>query len=234
MKDAWDKLKELQEHPELAGTPGYEPETLREEGDPIPWFLLLMKQPQFAPPRSWWFELYNRCDLPWARLLAAQPQFEEYCRWESVSRLELVKLSFLAPEIFRRNFPQGRRYDLYAFLTPLELKGLLSDVPQAAEELDMEEVGETISPDGWLFVLSCQPQLEKYFDWATVEKRPSNYWECLLRRQPQFADHCDFSLLGRWQITRILMKQPQLADRCDLSRLTPEDRKKLEEKGIVI
>ena len=181
MKDAWDKLKELQEHPELAGTSGYELEFLREEGDPIPWFLLLMKQPQFAPPRNWWFELYNRCDLPWARLLAAQPRFEEYCRWESVSRLELVKLSFLAPEIFRRNFPQARRHDLYAFLTPLELKGLLSDVPQAAEELDMEEVGETIGPDGWLFVLAYQPQLEKYFDWATVEKRPSNYWECLLR-----------------------------------------------------
>ena len=233
MKDAWDKLTELQDHPELAGTPGYELENLRRDGDPIPWFLLLMKQPQFAP-HIWWLELYNRCDLPWARLLAAQPQFEEYCRWESVSRLELVKLSFLAPEIFRRNFPLGRRHDLYAFLTPLELKGLLSDVPQAAEELDMEEVGEKIGPDGWLIVLACQPQLEKYVDWALVEKRPSNYWERLLRRQPQFADHCDFSLLGRWQITRILMKQPQFADRCDLSLLTADDRKKLEAKGIVL
>ena len=105
MKDAWDKLTELQEHPELAGTPGYELEKLREEGDLIPWFLLLMKQPHFAPPGEWWHELRKRVDLPWARLLAAQPQFEEYCHWEALSRLELVKLSFLAPEIFRRNFP---------------------------------------------------------------------------------------------------------------------------------
>ena len=66
MKDAWDKLKELQEHPELAGTLGYELEILREEGDPVAWFLLLMKQPRFAPPCGWWFELHNRCDLPWA------------------------------------------------------------------------------------------------------------------------------------------------------------------------
>ena len=41
MKDAWDKLNELREHPELADTPGYELEILRRDGDPVMWFLLL-------------------------------------------------------------------------------------------------------------------------------------------------------------------------------------------------
>ena len=98
----------------------------------------------------------------------------------------------------------------------------------------MDEVNEKLDDSMWLDILACQPRLEKFFDWARVENKPCWSWDFLLRRQPQFADHCDFSLLGRWQIVRILTKQPQFADRCDLSLLTPDDRKKLEEKGIVL
>jgi len=87
-------------------------------------------------------------------------------------------------------------------------------------------------PDEWLHVLACQPQLERYFDWRLVEKKPSLNWDFLLRRQPQFADHCDFAKLRSGQLRRILMKQPQLADRADWSLLTPADREKLEKKGI--
>ena len=91
--DAWDKLKVLKEHPELADASGYELKSLYTEADPVYWFLLLMKQPQFAPPHDWWFDLHCRTDLPWARLLAVQPQFEEHCHWNSVGRGELVKLA---------------------------------------------------------------------------------------------------------------------------------------------
>ena len=83
-REAWNKIDELKKHPELANSPGYEMEELRKAVDPVYWFLLLMEQPQFAPPRDWWFELRHRSDLPWARLLAAQPQFEGHCHWESV------------------------------------------------------------------------------------------------------------------------------------------------------
>jgi len=232
MKDAWDKLNELREHPELADTPGYELENLQRDGNPIMWFLILMEHPEFEPPWEWWYDLRKRADLPWARLLAAQPQFEKYCDWESVGRGELVTLAFLAPELFARKFPEGRWYDLYAFLTKWELVGVLRDAPQAVEVLDMDDVREKLEPDYWLNVIAVQPQLEKHFDWSLVEKKPSMSWDFLLRRQPQFADHCDFSQLRSDQIRRILIKQPQFIGRCDWSKLNPKDREKLEAKGI--
>ena len=233
MKDAWDKLNELREHPELAGTPGYELAMLQRDGAPGMWFLLLMEHPEFEPPWEWWYNLWNRAGLPWARLLAAQPRFERHCQWESVGRGELVTLAFLAPELFARKFPEGRWHDLYAFLTRWELARVLCDAPQAAETLDGEELREKLAPDCWLSVLAEQPQLEKYFDWATVEGRPSHHWDILLRRQPQFADHCDFAQLKSDQLRRILMKQPQFIDRCDLAKLKPADRAKLQAKGII-
>lgn len=208
--DAWDKLKVLKEHPELADTSGYDLKNLYAEADPIIWFQLLMEQPQFAPPHDWWFEQRHRSDLPWARLLAIQPQFEGYCHWETLGRSELVKLAFLAPDLFARKFPHGHWHDLYAFLTPTELAGVLCDVPQAAELLDMEEVAEKLAPDRWLTVIAHQPQLEQYFDWGLVEKKLSLYWDDLLRHQPQFACHCDFKQLKDWQIRRIRRRQPQL------------------------
>ena len=232
MKDVWDKLNELREHPELADTPGYELEPLRRYGDPVMWFLLLMEHPEFDPPDKWWYDQWKRADLPWARLLAAQPQFEKHCKWESVGRGELVTLAFLAPELFARKFSEGRWHDLYAFLSPFELAGVLRDAPQAVEAFDMDDVREKLAPDYWLSALAVQPQLEKYFDWRQVEGRPSHEWDFLLRRQPQFADHCDFSQLRSDQIRRILNKQPQFIDRCDWSMLTPEDRAILEAKGV--
>ena len=210
MLEAWNRFDELKKHPELANSPGYETEELLKAVDPIYWFLLLMEQPQLAPPRDWWFSLRHRSDLPWARLFAAQPQFEENCHWESVGRGELVKLAFLAPKLFARLFPHGHWHNLYAFLTPLELAGVLCDVPQAAELLDMVDVAKKLAPDRWLTVIASQPQLEKCFDWASVEKKPSLYWDELLRHQPQFASHCDFKQLKDWQIRRIQRRQPHL------------------------
>ena len=221
------KLEYLREHPELADKPGYRLKKLRRKGDPYNWFLLLVKQPQLAPPYAWWRRSSRLGDLPWAELLAAQPQFEEYCNFETMNRLEVVKLSFLAPDIFARNFPYGRRRDLYGFLTASELERLLRDVPQAAEELDMAEVARRLTPNNWLCLLAFQPQFEKYFDWSPVEKRPSPYWAYLLRRQPQFADHCDWEHLTGWQIRQILSRQPQFADRCDLELLSEEQWERL-------
>ncbi len=207
--EAWNKLDELKKHSELANSPGYEMEELLKAVDPVYWFLLLTEQPQFAPSHDWWFELRHRSDLPWAQLLAAQPQFEGLCHWNSVGRGELVKLAFLAPDLFARKFPQGHWQDLYAFLTPMELVGVLCDVPQAADKLDMEDVAQKLAPDRWLTVIVHQPQLEHFFDWALMEKKPSLYWDELLRHQSQFACHCDFAKLKDWQIRRIQRKQPQ-------------------------
>ena len=207
--DTWDKLKALKEHPELVDTSGYDLNALYADGDPVMWFLLLMEQPQFTPPRDWWFNLRCRTDLPWARLLAVQPQFEGNCHWNSVGRGELVKLAFLAPNLFARKFPQGHWHDLYAFLTPMELAGLLCDVPKATDMLDMEDVAQKLAPDRWLAVIASQPQLEKYFDWTLVEKKPSLYWDDLLLHQPQFASHCDFDQLKDWQIRWIRRRQLQ-------------------------
>ena len=209
-REARKKIDELKKHPKLANSPGYETEELLKAVDPVYWFLLLMEQPQFAPPHEWWFNLRHRSELTWARLLAAQPQFEMECHWESVGRGELVKLAFLSPKLFARKFPQGDWRDLYIFLTPMELVGLLCDVPQAAESLDMMGVAEKLAPDRWLSVIAYQPQLERYFDWALVEKKPSLHWDNLLRHQPQFACHCDLKQLKDWQIRRIRKKQPLL------------------------
>ena len=211
MVSTWDKLEALQEHPELADTRGYKLDTLRRKGEPYAWFLLLMKQPQFAPPEEWWSGLWRHSLLPWGRLLAVQPRFEKYCQWEAVSRLDLVELALLAPKLFARKFPQGHWRDLCAFLTAAEWRCLLRDVPGADKYFDMKEVRKKLSVNDWMCILAWQPQLEEYLDWSQVEKQPSVYWSTLLRRQPQFADRCDWSLLEGWQIHSILVKQPQLA-----------------------
>ena len=220
--DAWNKLEELQTHPELAWHPGYSLDILQRDGDPYAWLRLLMTQPQFAPPQEWWNDLWRWSNLPWGQLLAAQPQFTKYCPWEAVSRMELVKLALLAPEIFSRRFPQGRWQDLCPFLTTPEWRHLLIDVPEADKFLDMEEVGKKLSASDWMCILAYRPELEKYFDWTPVEKSPSVYWAYLLRCQPQFADRCDWSCLKGWQIRQILTKQPQLKTP-ELERLIEED-----------
>lgn len=78
----------------------------------------------------------------------------------TVDGSELLALAlaqaFLAPELFARKFPHGHWHDLYAFLTPMELVGLLCDVPQVAELLDMEDVAEKPAPDRWLAVIASQ------------------------------------------------------------------------------
>jgi len=79
-----------------------------------------------------------------------------------------------------------------------------------ANVLDVEDVAARLSPDRWLAVIASQPQLEQFFDWALVEKKPSLYWDDLLRHQPQFACHCDFEHLKDWQIRRIRRRQPKL------------------------
>ena len=227
MVSEWDKLEALQEHPELADTRGYRLQTLQRKGEPYAWFQLLMKQPQFAPPEEWWNYLWRWSSLPWGRLLAAQPQFEKYCPWESVSRLELVELALLAPDIFARQFPQGRWRDLCAFLTAAEWRQLLSDVPDADKLFDMDAVRKKLSVNDWMCILAYQPQLEKYFDWSQVEGKPSDYWSTLLRRQPQFANRCDWSLLEGWQLTSILVAQPQFADRCAWSLIKWRDIRRI-------
>ena len=208
--EAWNKVDELKEHPELANTPGYEMEELREAVAPVYWFLLMMEQPQFSPKDEWWRSLYPNTWLPWAKLLAAQPQFEDRVPWKNVSRLELMKMGYLAPAIFEKHFPLGRPWDLYAFLTPLEKECLLRDLPQLENQVDWQELDEEWGIGNWLGLLAYQPQFEKYFDWSRIEKKPSPYWADLLRKQPQFACHCDLKQLGECQIRRIRKKQPQL------------------------
>ena len=222
--EAREKLEELQSHPELAGHPGYRLDVLQRDGEPYAWFLLLIKQPQLAPPDEWWHDLWRWSRLPWGQLLAAQPQFEKYCCWESVSRLELVKLAWLAPEIFTRQFPGGTWRDLCSFLTSSEWRQLLIDIPDADKYLDMSAVREKLSANDWLCILAKQPHLEKYFDWSQIEGRPSPYWPYLLYRQPQFADHCDFSQWKWHHISHLLSKHPQLK--------TPELERMIEEGRI--
>lgn len=166
-------------------------EFLQQSEDPVYWFLLLAEYPEFSPGSDWWFALRNRCDLPWSQLLAKQPQFEEYCHWESVSKLELILLAHRAPEIFQRKFPRGRAHDLYAFLTPQEKSRLLSQLPEYANFVDWDEIKSEFSIGNWFSLLADQPQFEKYFDWSKVEQQPNHYWDMLLKCQPQFAIHCD-------------------------------------------
>ena len=129
----------------------------------------------------------------------------------------------------RQTFAEFRK-NIWQRLAPLDKESLISAHPELFELLDDPQ--RELTPDNWLGVLACQPQLEKYFDWSLVEKKPSMSWDFLLCRQPQFADHCDFSQLSGDQIRHILSKQPQLIDRCDWSKIEPSDREKLEAKGI--
>ena len=184
--------------------------TLQQSENPVYWFLLLAEYPEFAPERDWWFDLRKRCDLPWSKLLAAQPQFEQYCHWESVSRLEVLLLAYRAPEIFKRHFPQGRAHDLYAFLTPQEKANLLIEIPEYAEQVDWNELQAEFSIGNWFSLLSFQPQFERYFDWSKVEKQPNHYWDMLLKKQPQFASHCDMEQLYPNQRQKLQKHRPEL------------------------
>ena len=186
---------------------------LQQTEDPIYWFLLLAEYPEFAPESRWWFDLRNRCDLPWSKLLAKQPQFEKYCHRESVSRQDLMVLAFRAPEILRKNFPQGRVHDLYVFLTPLEKFHLLIEVPEYADFVDWEEINSEFSIGSWFSLLAYQPQFEVYFDWSKVEKRPNHYWDMLLKKQPQFAIHCDLEQLYPNQRRKLLQHRPEIFEK---------------------
>ena len=210
IQEAWRKIDELKIRPELAGTPGYDVDELREAVPPVYWFFLLAEQPQFSPQDAWWRSLWTRCDLPWAMLLGRRPEFEEKCRWESVNRLELTLLAYEAPEMFRRRFPLARVHDLDAFLTPLEKACLLARRPECAQEVDWEELSAEMSVGEWFVLLCDQPQFERYFDWSRVEKQPSPYWDMLLKRQPRFACHCDLALLGENQRRKLMKHQPHL------------------------
>jgi len=212
-KEVWEKIQDLKEHPEWADTPGYKVESLRREANVADCLSLLPAQPQFIPPEEWWFPLRRRCDIPWAKLLTELPQLERFVHWESVNRLELVKLAYMAPGFFEKRFPKGRPWDLYAFLTPLEKQLLLSDLPQLENKVDWDELEEEWSAGNWMMLLACQPQFERYFDWSRIEKKPSPYWEFLLRMQPQFACHCRFADLEDWQVRRIRKRQPQLFEK---------------------
>ena len=187
-----------------------ETRSLQQSVNPIHWFLLLARRPEFAPESEWWFDLRDRCDLPWSQLLAAQPQFERHCQWESVSRLELILLAYRAPEIFHRRFPLGRVHDLDAFLTSLEKARLLAQLPEYAERVDWEALDRELSIGEWFFILTDQPQFEENFDWSRVEKQPSAYWDMLLKKQPQFACHCDLDKLSPCQKRKLQKHQPQL------------------------
>ena len=181
--------------PKIMDSTGFDIVMLGKDPDPRYWFLFLKSHPKFAPDSNWWFDLRNRCDLPWSQLLAAQPQFEEYWHWESVSRVEIILLAYRAPEIFKRKFPQGRAHDLYSILTSLEKSRLLSQLPEYAEYVDWDEINAEFSIGEWFGLLADQPQFERYFDWSKVEKQPNHYWDMLLKKQPQFAIHCDFEQL---------------------------------------
>ena len=204
-------VEELKE--KLENARAEEIKRLQQTEEPAYWFLLLAEYPEFAPDGMWWFDLRNHCELPWSQLLAAQPQFEKYCHWESVSRLELMLLAYQAPEIFQRHFPQGRAHDLYAFLTPQEKSGLLSQLPEYAEFIDWNEINMEFSVGEWFCLLADQPQFEVYFDWSTVEKQPNHYWDLLLRKQPQFAIHCDLEQLYPNQRRKLMKHQPQIFEK---------------------
>lgn len=210
IQEAWHRIDILKTHPELAGTPGYEVEELRETVSPEDWFFLLAEQPRFSPPEAWWFALRTRCGLPWAMLLGRQPRFEAKCHWESVSRLELVLLAYEAPEIFQRRFPLGRVHDLEAFLTPLEMSRLLARRPEHARYVDWETLSPAMSVGEWFGLLCDQPQFAEYFDWARVSGKPSPYWDMLLKHQPRFAGHCDMAQLGEDQRRRLKRSRPRL------------------------
>ena len=183
---------------------------LQQTEDPVYWFLLLAEYPEFAPEKKWWFDLRYRSDLPWSTLLAAQPEFEKYCHWESVSRLDLMLLAFKAPEIFKRKFPCGRAHDLYAFLTASEKAHLLIEIPEYAEQVDWEELNAGLSIPEWFSLLAYRPQFEIYFDWSTVENKPHACWHILLKKQPQFAIHCDLEQLFPNQRKRLLKHCPEI------------------------
>ena len=217
IQEAWCRIDELKTRPELAGSPGYDVDELREAVPPVYWFFLLAEQPQFSPPDEWWFALRTRCDLPWAMLLGRQPHFEAKCHWESVSRLELMLLAYEAPEIFQRRFPLGRAHDLEAFLTPLEKSCLLARRPEYAECVDWETLSPAMSVREWFVLLCDQPQFAEYFDWSRVRGQPSPCWDILLKRQPQFACYCDMAQLKEHQRRRLRRSRTRILGAEDVS-----------------
>jgi hypothetical protein len=180
---------------------------LQQNEDPIYWFLLLAKYPEFAPNDAWFFNLRNRCDLPWSTLLTSQEKFVKYCHFASLSRLELLLLALKTPKIYEEKFPDTTPWNLYSFLTPTEKVHLLIEMPSVESKVNWSKLANELTIADWFSLLSYQPQLEKYFDWSKIEQQPSNYWELLLIKQPQFAIHCNWEMLTSLQKYKIKKHQ---------------------------
>ena len=79
---------------------------------------------------------------------------------------------------------------------------------QQSIDLINRNKSDQLDGEDWSCLLIKQPQFSQYCDWC---KLSGVDWCLLLREQPRFADKCDWDKLKRYHWNYLLIKQPQFA-----------------------
>ena len=165
---------------------------------------LLTVQPRFADK----FDKWGAVDgYGWLFLLQAQPQFADKCDWAKLDGENWIYLLVAQPQL-------ADRCDKWKDFTAAEWIGLLVDRPEFADRCDkwkemseekdaiaswcwdalwdaqprlvVQHAADLLHPNEWACILCGHPDLASRFTrWNEIGKE---FWDTLLRSQPQFAD----------------------------------------------
>lgn len=170
-------------------------------------------------------ELAEHCDWSklqgshWSSLLSARPQFADFCSWEKLSRDERMLGHYSCwPDllVWQPQFADKCDWD------SIEADGwatLLRKRPEFADKCDWSKFDKGVNAGSALGrILASQPQLESACDWRALS---GSCMADLLKRNPEYAGHCDFSGLSveDWVGSDVvggglLEYQPRFADKC--------------------
>ena len=174
------------------------------------WANLLSAQPQFADKCNW--SKLKGCD--WVNLLSSQPQFSEYCNWHSPDSSDWEKLLSVQPH-FARNLNSLVATEWTSSI----LSSILSKLPESSIYFTSQTF-KSITAKDWVKILSAQPQLAGYCDWANFDGYDLS---AILAARPEFESKCDWSKITtvlQWGV--LLGKQPQFSKYCDLLEVKPD------------
>ena len=160
----------------------------------------------------------------WRFLLACRPdvsQFVEQCDWSKLSGIEWAGL--LAEQPRFAEHCDWDKLDAPGQQKPVEDYTYLEE--QCPEEFEVNEgefdeedqsdggeknagvPSEVVSQSDWVWLLKKQPQFAAHCDWSRLEGVD---WASLLSERPEFAEHCDWSKLSEDELNVLQKHQPEL------------------------
>lgn len=99
-----------------------------------------------------------------------------------------------------RKFPQYESKLDWSKLKNTWLVQVIIDQPQFADKVDFSKIDIRSSAE----LISKMPEFSKHFD-VSKFNTPENaqYWYKILEKQPQFGEHCDWSLISDYQKNKL-------------------------------